>query len=213
MVGEGILAIWNNCKTGQEEDYEAWYQSEHLIERLSIPGFLRGRRYEALDDGVPRFFTYYETVTPDVLISQAYRHQIDHPTPLTHRIMSDVFTDMNRTVCQVVERAGQMRGSHAVTVKLNELPALGDRFAAWNRDPSIARAELWSAVDDADLPKSKEEQLRGSDDRIEVCLFVEALRYSAAKQLADDLGERLNTSVKSVGIYSLLCDMTSEDSR
>ena len=213
MVGRGILAIWNDCKVGEEDAYEAWYQGEHLIERLSIPGFLRGRRYESLDRSASRFFTYYETVTPGVLFSETYRHRIDHPTPLTHRIMSDVFTGMNRTVCHVVESCGQIRGSHALTVKLNEHPVLDDTFAKWKSDPSIARAELWSAVDDADIPKSEEERIRGGDDKIDVCLFVEMLRRATAEQVAIDLSKRLGRSVQAMGLYSLLCDLTSEDSR
>ena len=200
MVGGGILAIWNDCKVGEESAYEAWYQGEHLIERLSIPGFLRGRRYESLDRSAPRFFTYYETVTPDVLFSQTYRHRVDHPTPLTHRIMSDVFTGMNRTVCRVGESCGQMRGSHALTVKLTEHPVLDDTFAKWKSDPSIARAELWSAVDDADIPKSEEERIRGGDDKIDICLFVEMLRRATAKQVAIDLSKRLGRSVQAMGL-------------
>ena len=192
---------------------EAWYQGEHLIERLSIAGFLRGRRYESLDSSTSRFFTYYETMTPDILFSQTYRHRIDHPTPLTHRIMSDVFSGMNRTACRVVESVGQMRGSHALTVKLNEHPVLDDALAIWESDPSIARAELWSAVDEADLPKSKEERIRGGDDKIDVCLFVETLRHTAAKQVAAELDKFLGRSVQAMGLYSLLCDLTSEDSR
>ncbi|GIR54406.1 MAG: hypothetical protein CM15mP62_18770 [Rhodospirillaceae bacterium] len=48
MYGSGVLAIWNDCAVGSEETYEKWYQTEHLPERLSIPGFKNGRRYQAL---------------------------------------------------------------------------------------------------------------------------------------------------------------------
>ncbi|MEM8951842.1 MAG: hypothetical protein AAGA21_00040 [Pseudomonadota bacterium] len=95
----GILAIWNSCAPGREAEYEAWYQTEHLHERLSIVGFRRGRRYEAiaLGDGC---FTYYESAVPDVLTSEAYLQRINNPTPMTARIMRDAFTDMSRTVCR-----------------------------------------------------------------------------------------------------------------
>ena len=39
----GILAIWHDCAPGREAEFEAWYQQEHLIERLAVPGFLFGR--------------------------------------------------------------------------------------------------------------------------------------------------------------------------
>ena len=56
MHGSGVLAIWNDCAVGSEETYEKWYQTEHLPERLSIPGFKNGRRYQALR-GSPMYFT------------------------------------------------------------------------------------------------------------------------------------------------------------
>ena len=30
----GILAIFNDCRAGREAEFEAWFQGEHLIERL-----------------------------------------------------------------------------------------------------------------------------------------------------------------------------------
>ena len=43
----GILAIFNDCRAGREAEFEAWFQGEHLIERLAVPGFLFGRRHKA----------------------------------------------------------------------------------------------------------------------------------------------------------------------
>ena len=37
MIGGGILALWNDCEAGHEDAYEAWYQGEHLAERLRRP--------------------------------------------------------------------------------------------------------------------------------------------------------------------------------
>jgi antibiotic biosynthesis monooxygenase (ABM) superfamily enzyme len=42
----GILAIFNNVAPGREAEFEEWFQHEHLVERLAVPGFLLGRRYE-----------------------------------------------------------------------------------------------------------------------------------------------------------------------
>ena len=45
---QGILAIWNDVRAGHETEFDAWFQSEHLLERLAVPGFLFGRRHEAI---------------------------------------------------------------------------------------------------------------------------------------------------------------------
>ena len=81
----GVLAIWNDCAQGHEAAYESWYMREHLPERLSLPGFRRGRRYSAIRPG-PEFFTYYETDTPEVLATADYLDRVEDPTPMTQRM-------------------------------------------------------------------------------------------------------------------------------
>ena len=95
----GILAIWNDCGAGREAEFEAWFQGEHLIERLAVPGFLFGRRHQAIS-GASGYFNFYLTESPAVLTSKAYLDRLDNPTPMTRMIMSEVFINMNRTVCR-----------------------------------------------------------------------------------------------------------------
>ena len=49
-----------------------------------MPGFLLGRRYEAVS-GQPRYFNFYLTQSADVLKSAAYLERLDHPTPMTRQ--------------------------------------------------------------------------------------------------------------------------------
>ena len=57
----GILAVWSDVDAAGEDDYNAWYDREHLFERLEVPGFHRGRHYLTVS-GAPRyFFTYFVT--------------------------------------------------------------------------------------------------------------------------------------------------------
>ena len=71
----GILAIWNDCARGEEALYEHWYRSEHLAERVGIEGFVAGWRYGAVQ-GSPSYLTHYETTSPSVLRSAAYRARL-----------------------------------------------------------------------------------------------------------------------------------------
>lgn len=64
LLGKGVLAIWNGIAPEAEEDFVAWHVREHIPERVALSGFLRGRRYVALD-GFPKYFNFYETTTAD----------------------------------------------------------------------------------------------------------------------------------------------------
>ena len=59
LAGTGVVAIWNGIRDDLREDFFEWHPREHMVERLSIPGFLRGRRCIALD-GSTEFLTIYE---------------------------------------------------------------------------------------------------------------------------------------------------------
>ena len=205
-VHPGILAIFNNAEPGREAEFEEWFQHEHLAERIAVPGFLLGRRYEALS-GQPRYFNFYLTQSADVLKSAAYLERLDHPTPMTHTIMSGIFKDMIRTVCHRTLRLGTMRGAAAVVVRCmeradtNALKSTAEEIA---KDRAVACVEIWSAVD-ARIPVSEEERLRGGDRKIEACLYVETLRAEDAGKIAGTLSARF--PLAEIGVYRLLCEI------
>ena len=204
---KGILAIWNSVAPGLEGDFEEWYQHEHFHERIGVPGFLTGRRYEAVR-GTPPYFCIYLTQSPAVLKSNAYIERLNNPTPQTRKIMSGPFRDMVRTVCGLTARFGAMRGSVAVTARFTKLQArealekVAGELAA---DKAVACAEVWTAQSRADFPVSEEERLRGGDARIEACLMIETLRLADAETIAVSVSRTFPDAA--VGIYRLLCEI------
>ena len=115
----GILAIWNDCRAGHEAEFEQWFQGEHLLERLEVPGFLFGRRDQAIS-GSSSYFNFYLVQSPDVLTSKPYLDRLDNPTPMTRKIMSEIFINMNRTICHRTVRRGSFRGAFAVTARFSD---------------------------------------------------------------------------------------------
>jgi hypothetical protein len=205
----GILAIFNNVATGREDEFEAWFQHEHLAERIAVPGFLIGRRHEATA-GQPRYFNFYLTRSVEVLKSAAYLERLDHPTPMTRTVMSDIFKDMIRTVCHRTFRRGAMRGTNVVTVRFGERRPEADLRAAIERlmrDKAVACGEVWEAADPLAFPVSLEERLRGGDRRIEMCLVVETLRAPEAEQIAVALASEFPGT--EIGAYRLLCEIVA----
>ena len=87
MAEHGILAIWNDARPGREADFDAWFQGEHIEERLAVPGFLFGRRHRRIS-GANTYFNFYLTETPATLTSKPYLDRLDDPTPMTRMIMS-----------------------------------------------------------------------------------------------------------------------------
>jgi hypothetical protein len=211
MEDFGILAIWNDCVAGREAEFEAWFQGEHLLERLAVPGFLFGRRHAAIS-GSAGYFNFYLTDSAAVLTSKPYLERLDNPTPMTRKVMSEIFINMNRTVCHCTLRRGGLRGAYAVTARFNEQPDMAVLVAlaeALVEDHAVASCEIWTAVDPAGQPVSMEEQLRGGDKKIKACLMVDTLRQGDA----EILGERLvkQFSGADVGVFRVLCQLGRKD--
>jgi hypothetical protein len=211
LAAPGILAIWNDVRPGREAEFEQWFQGEHLEERLSVPGFLFGRRHEAIS-GSSAFFNFYVTESPAVLTAKPYLDRLNDPTPMTRKIMSDVFMNMCRSVCRRSARLTNMRGAFAVTARFSEAPdeaVLAASLREFANDPAIANGEIWIAADRPDAPIATEEKLRGGDRKIKACLMVDTLRQSDAEKLGARLAGQFPTA--DLGVFRVLCQLGHGD--
>lgn len=200
----GLLAIWADCAPGEEIAFEAWYTQEHLPERMAVPGFQVGRRYEAVEAEVG-FLTTYEVASVETLHSPAYRARLEAPTPETRRIMREAFRNTNRTLCQRDVLHPGLRGAVVVTLATPEAARRDDLagFADVMKATAV-HAELWFGQEE-DAGPSSEEHLRGKDSRIGACLALEYLR--APEALAAAEAARAGLAGVSVGTYRMLCEL------
>ena len=203
----GILAIFNDVAPGRGAEFEEWFQHEHLHERLAVPGFLLGRRHEAVRAD-RRYFNFYVTRSADVLESEEYRSRVNNPTPLTRMIMSEIFKNMIRTVCHQTFCLGSMRGAVAVAARFEVRPdesALQAILEELVQDKAVACGEIWLAAHAGGVAQSEEERLRGGDRKIEGCLLVDTLRVQDGERIAQALEKQFSTAA--IGLYRLLCEV------
>src|SRR5688572_29386802 len=89
LLGPAVLLSWANIPEQFEDDYNNYYTFEHIAERITIPGFLRARRWvgnpqassAAPSGAYGKYLTLYETADKGVLTSDAYFHHLNNPTP------------------------------------------------------------------------------------------------------------------------------------
>ena len=181
------------------------------MERLAVPGFLFGRRHQAIS-GSSGYFNFYFVESPAVLTSKPYLARLDNPTPMTKTVMSEIFINMNRTVCRRTLRKGGFRGAYAVTVRFNAAPdeaALSTELDASTADPAVAGGEIWIALDPKGIPVSQEEKLRGGDQKIAGCLMIDTLRQAEAETIGASLARKFPGT--EVGVFRVLCQLGRGD--
>src|SRR5437868_13850386 len=82
MTARGLLLTMTEPPAAMEEEFNAWYDTEHLHERLAITGFRSARRWVAdLKPGEGKYLATYELDTPDVLHTPEYLARFEGATP------------------------------------------------------------------------------------------------------------------------------------
>lgn len=171
LIGNGVLAIWNGIKPEAEDDFVAWHVREHIPERVGLPGFLRGRRYVAID-GNPKYFNFYETETAADLSSPAYQARLNAPTEWTKRVVAQ-FTDTSRTICDIAWSLGVGEGGWIEAIVL-ETSQPAEAFQAALRarlgpviasTPGMVGLHLLKGHAPAGQSDTVEKKLRGVPDK------------------------------------------------
>lgn len=72
MHAKGLLLVLADPPPTLEEEFNDWYDTEHLPERAALPGFETARRFLGLGDG-PRYMAIYDLANRAVLESDAYK--------------------------------------------------------------------------------------------------------------------------------------------
>jgi hypothetical protein len=87
MAQKGFLRVFMNPPPAFDEEFNAWYDSEHIPERLAVPGFLTGLRYTNIGAGAPRYLAMYDLEHYGVLETPEYlRVAFDSSSPWTKRV-------------------------------------------------------------------------------------------------------------------------------
>lgn len=90
MTPKGFLLVLMQPPPAFEEEFNAWYDTEHVPERVGVAGFETGLRY-ICPNGSPRYLAMYDMRSPDVLDSPEYlRVSFGNASPWTKRVTGRV---------------------------------------------------------------------------------------------------------------------------
>ena len=88
MARKGMLLVLMQPPAHLEEEYNDWYDTEHLADRLSAPGFETGQRYVSAGGGPRTYIAVYDLADVHVLDTPEYRKLSGSSfTPWTKRLM------------------------------------------------------------------------------------------------------------------------------
>jgi hypothetical protein len=100
--GTALLVVTVEIDPADDEEFNRWYDEEHIPEKLAEPGFLSVRRLKS-SDGASKYLVVYELETAEAATKPAYMRK--EPTDWGKSIMAR-WKDWNRNVWIDVKAAG-----------------------------------------------------------------------------------------------------------
>ncbi len=177
LLGQAALLLSFDVAASAIADHDDWHTHEHLPERLSIPGFLRGTRWVA-PSGQPRYFIMYEVATLGTLTSDAYLARLNNPTPWTARIMVH-YRNMRRGFCAITASLGLGFGHAGLLIRFKPAPDAAAGLRKWLASDVLPELPSRKGIGSVHLfeqavapPMTQEQSIRGADAGIDWAIFA-----------------------------------------
>ena len=196
MLGRAAVAMWWDIAPETKAEFEDWHTHEHMPERLSIPGFLRGTRWTALS-GAPSYFILYEAARWATITAGAYVERLNDPTPWSRKMMPH-HRNMVRSLCRLRASFGGGLPGVLATLRVSPSRSKAGSLSRWLtedalpqlvRRQGLACAHLLVSKSPAASTRTAEQEIRGHDASADWIVLVGGYDAEVLQSaLASDLG-------------------------
>jgi hypothetical protein len=145
----GILFSQMEPPPAWDEEFHAWYETDHIPVRLALDGFEAATRYRALNGG-PAYLAVYELSTMDVLATPEYQKIKSDPSAETTRMLANVNGFTRYTCVELADsgpsdRIGNFLSVVAFAVPDAELEEFDDWYAT-EHSARLLQADDWLRI-------------------------------------------------------------------
>lgn len=210
LLGTAAMLLQFDIDQDAIPEHDDWHTHEHLPERLSIPGFLRGTRWVAIR-GAPRYAVLYEVDRLETLGSPSYLARLDNPTPWTSRMMTH-YRAMRRGLCSIRKSYGLGMGQFALLLRFKFPAEHMSSAVAWLGEELMPRLPERPGLGSIHLLQgalaptmTSEQRIRGADAGMDWALLVTGYQQDALARLEQgELGIEPLTALGASNLVSAL---------
>jgi hypothetical protein len=221
LMGSGALALWLDVAPELDRETDGWYVDEHMPERIDIGGYLRARRFFAIE-GSPSYLTLFEAQTPAALASEGYLRLVGKLSEQSKRIRAG-FSNVARGTFRVRQSLGRGIGGVTASVRLrpHDRVCADAAVAALDKQvPQLLRQHGVVGVhwlEPAPEVRARMDQVRvtgHADANVDYVLFVECTRSAEVAAIRGDVlaPEALagcGCVEESFGVYTLMYEASA----
>lgn len=149
LAGQAVMVNWSDVAVENRPAYYQWHGPEHMVGRVGIPGFRRGRRYLAVRANRD-FLVLYEVDDISVLTGQDYMAKANHPSPLTRRT-TKLIRNSARALAKVKLSLGIGQGGFMLTLRFDAREGREDQLGRYLMDEALPRVADMAGIVGAHL--------------------------------------------------------------
>ena len=187
-----VLMTWTDIAPDEEPLFNEWYNREHMRDRIvALPGFVRGRRYIAVE-GAPKYLAFYEAVDSAIFSDDRYVAIISDPDPRSRHFITR-FQNAIRTIARIEFSFGEGEGAALALWKIADqggtiLDAgrLQQAVQSVLASDGVIAAHLISKDEEA-LALSARRHARSSSRTLDHALMLEAMDMACMRRAARSL--------------------------
>jgi hypothetical protein len=206
----GELFIWTDVDPAHEQDFNRWYDLEHMQERAAIPGFKWSRRYHSKTCARP-YLALYRTENLKVFTSDTYRQAFTKQTEWSVRNFSRMHNTQRR-VAAVTLAFGAGTGAGVALVCLGSVAVAEQALAKCKTLAQTAEGILSAKILTPDTTLSTPLPSESTEQRVlEPYLIIEATSVSEAAKAATAIAKQLDLPDTVCHSFDLLWDLQSSE--
>lgn len=205
------LFVWTDIDEQHEEDFNRWYDREHMEERVALDGFRWARRYRAVSDRERRYLALYRTDNIEVFTSPIYLDSFQNQTEWSVRNFERM-GNTRRRVMHVEEQLGFGCGAAAVLLTLPssdlDQEVLKPVLATLLSLPGVLGLHAMRPDEALSTPLPSED----IESRVlEASVVIEVSDATLAKTVSNTAIDLLDIEPERSALFDLLWELRAED--
>jgi hypothetical protein len=156
-IADGLITVWLHVAPEREEEFNAWYELEHLNQMLALPGFVNARRY-VVENARPKYLAWYDTDDEQVEPGPDFQRVAANPTPWSQRMRGFYGNDRERMNFRLMRDVGTKPAADTPWLYIvhTDIPDhIVDEYNEWYDNehlprlvtvPGVVRARRYAAV-------------------------------------------------------------------
>lgn len=207
-----MLAIWHDVAQGEGEEFENWHSTQHLPERVTIPGISLARRYKRLGQKGEEFCSILNLQDIGVLGSDEYLRRLNAPTPWTIKVSAGY---MNFYRCALTPKHSKLTGRapYLVSIRVDlaqqdvnddVMTAIWEIIRPWAESQFVFSLSVGPVQAAATSTKTSETsaRFRTGESLTDLVIFAEVSDLNAAQELQGPAASKIEAHFNGAQVLS-----------